>query len=225
MAAVGNQSVKERRGLAAGFGTSISDATSENRAILETSGVDHHRCRRSRGKCNSQSVEFQRGWDYGWGSGTEIAASGDRPHNPITGKTCPRFLGSRGAGRSRSHLDPRRRVHRGGRAPHPPSREAEARFPPIFCLRKPEICSNLPARPERDPGNGALAQLVEHLHGMQGVSGSNPLCSTPRFPGLRQENHRAIASGAMMVKSVPVEVWGEVALGVVRRIVPGAASS
>ncbi len=24
---------------------------------------------------------------------------------------------------------------------------------------------------------GALAQLVEHLHGMQGVSGSNPLCS------------------------------------------------
>ena len=25
---------------------------------------------------------------------------------------------------------------------------------------------------------GALAQLVEHLHGMQGVSGSNPLRST-----------------------------------------------
>lgn len=30
--------------------------------------------------------------------------------------------------------------------------------------------------------SGALAQLVEHLHGMQGVSGSNPLCSTvPKF--------------------------------------------
>ena len=28
--------------------------------------------------------------------------------------------------------------------------------------------------------SGALAQLVEHLHGMQGVSGSNPLCSTFR---------------------------------------------
>jgi hypothetical protein len=26
--------------------------------------------------------------------------------------------------------------------------------------------------------HGALAQLVEHLHGMQGVSGSNPLRST-----------------------------------------------
>ena len=25
---------------------------------------------------------------------------------------------------------------------------------------------------------GAIAQLVEHLHGMQGVSGSNPLGST-----------------------------------------------
>ena len=25
--------------------------------------------------------------------------------------------------------------------------------------------------------NGAIAQLVEHLHGMQGVSGSNPLGS------------------------------------------------
>ena len=41
-------------------------------------------------------------------------------------------------------------------------------------------------RPQREvsPGlsvaekeKGALAQLVEHLHGMQGVSGSNPLCS------------------------------------------------
>ncbi len=27
-------------------------------------------------------------------------------------------------------------------------------------------------------GDGALAQLVEHLHGMQRVSGSNPLRST-----------------------------------------------
>ena len=25
---------------------------------------------------------------------------------------------------------------------------------------------------------GGIAQLVEHLHGMQGVSGSNPLTST-----------------------------------------------
>ncbi len=33
--------------------------------------------------------------------------------------------------------------------------------------------------------HGALAQLVEHLHGMQGVSGSNPLRSTSRiFNGL-----------------------------------------
>ena len=28
---------------------------------------------------------------------------------------------------------------------------------------------------------GAIAQLVEHLHGMQGVSGSNPLGSTYSF--------------------------------------------
>ena len=35
-----------------------------------------------------------------------------------------------------------------------------------------------PARPKGQPGYGALAQLVEHLHGMQGVSGSNPLRST-----------------------------------------------
>ena len=32
------------------------------------------------------------------------------------------------------------------------------------------------ARPDRN--SGALAQLVEHLHGMQRVSGSNPLRST-----------------------------------------------
>ena len=27
---------------------------------------------------------------------------------------------------------------------------------------------------------GGIAQLVEHLHGMQGVSGSNPLTSTKK---------------------------------------------
>ena len=32
--------------------------------------------------------------------------------------------------------------------------------------------------PVLDEIRGALAQLVEHLHGMQGVSGSNPLRST-----------------------------------------------
>lgn len=53
-------------------------------------------------------------------------------------------------------------------------------FPLIFRLPNRGFCSKVPARPERDSGNGALAQLVEHLHGMQGVSGSNPLCSTPR---------------------------------------------
>jgi hypothetical protein len=40
----------------------------------------------------------------------------------------------------------------------------------------------LPARMSADKApptrQGALAQLVEHLHGMQGVSGSNPLRST-----------------------------------------------
>ena len=39
-----------------------------------------------------------------------------------------------------------------------------------------------PHLPPRTP-HGALAQLVEHLHGMQGVSGSNPLRST--FPYLQ----------------------------------------
>ena len=29
--------------------------------------------------------------------------------------------------------------------------------------------------------DGAIAQLVEHLHGMQGVSGSNPLGSISRI--------------------------------------------
>ena len=31
---------------------------------------------------------------------------------------------------------------------------------------------------------GAIAQLVEHLHGMQGVSGSNPLGSIEQKPRL-----------------------------------------
>ena len=39
---------------------------------------------------------------------------------------------------------------------------------------------------DKPPPNpkGALAQLVEHLHGMQGVSGSNPLRSTFLDPQL-----------------------------------------
>ena len=40
----------------------------------------------------------------------------------------------------------------------------------------------------RDQRNGVLAQLVEHLHGMQGVSGSNPLSSTISFLFCKVQN-------------------------------------
>lgn len=46
--------------------------------------------------------------------------------------------------------------------------------------------------------NGALAQLVEHLHGMQGVSGSNPLCSTFSKSGKRAS-----------LDSTPLNPWGD----------------
>ena len=54
-------------------------------------------------------------------------------------------------------------------------------------LRPPATCDNLATlagnpfsggQKSHPPVKGALAQLVEHLHGMQGVSGSNPLRST-----------------------------------------------
>ena len=35
--------------------------------------------------------------------------------------------------------------------------------------------------------NGAVAQLVAHLHGMQGVRGSNPLSSTRTVRDLGQQ--------------------------------------
>ena len=35
---------------------------------------------------------------------------------------------------------------------------------------------------------GAIAQLVEHLHGMQGVSGSSPLGSIIFFKGFQEYN-------------------------------------
>tara|TARA_B100000242_G_scaffold286649_1_gene252493 strand:- start:393 stop:515 length:123 start_codon:yes stop_codon:yes gene_type:complete len=35
------------------------------------------------------------------------------------------------------------------------------------------------------PKFGAIAQLVEHLHGMQGASGSSPLGSINNFPYLK----------------------------------------
>ena len=42
--------------------------------------------------------------------------------------------------------------------------------------------------PRLPAGNGAVAQLVAHLHGMQGVRGSNPLSST-------DASSRRVASG------------------------------
>jgi hypothetical protein len=47
---------------------------------------------------------------------------------------------------------------------------------------------------------GALAQLVEHLHGMQGVSGSNPLRSTTLiFKELQIERARKSQNGTLSV--------------------------
>ena len=46
------------------------------------------------------------------------------------------------------------------------------KFPKILLPASPPNLKH-PVHPQ-----GALAQLVEHLHGMQGVSGSNPLRST-----------------------------------------------
>jgi hypothetical protein len=46
-----------------------------------------------------------------------------------------------------------------------------------FRLPSSESWRKVAAPSARGASRGALAQLVEHLHGMQGVSGSNPLCS------------------------------------------------
>ena len=46
---------------------------------------------------------------------------------------------------------------------------------------------------------GGIAQLVEHLHGMQGVSGSNPLTSTT----VRLCLHRLEALDTTLCRSVP----------------------
>ena len=65
----------------------------------------------------------------------------------------------------------------------------EERSAPTLPLPQPDFRKSPVSRKIRLPtGNsadkspstrhGALAQLVEHLHGMQGVSGSNPLRST-----------------------------------------------
>ena len=43
--------------------------------------------------------------------------------------------------------------------------------------------------------NGVVAQLVEHLHGMQGVVGSSPISSTIR---LRFAPSRLVQSGGAM---------------------------
>ena len=45
---------------------------------------------------------------------------------------------------------------------------------------------------------GAIAQLVEHLHGMQGVSGSNPLGSidfSQECPGISSIGERLFCAG------------------------------
>ena len=57
---------------------------------------------------------------------------------------------------------------------HPP-RHAGGKSSVLKIIRLPSTGSASKPPPTRD---GALAQLVEHLHGMQGVSGSNPLRST-----------------------------------------------
>ena len=56
--------------------------------------------------------------------------------------------------------------------------------------------AKIPGVAQRDPGgDGAVAQLVAHLHGMQGVRGSNPLSSTVWFSSGRPWVRGAVGSG------------------------------
>ena len=54
-------------------------------------------------------------------------------------------------------------------------------------------------------GRGGIAQLVERLHGMQEVSGSNPLISTTMSPSSRGLGHRPFtaATGVRIPLGMP----------------------
>ena len=59
---------------------------------------------------------------------------------------------------------------------------------PFFCLfdkftffylpKARKVCILPASLPDSSKQNGVLAQLVEHFNGIEGVSGSSPLCST-----------------------------------------------
>ncbi len=67
-----------------------------------------------------------------------------------------------------------------GRSSTPQPKRATRPTAPISCLR--DLCCKLMELPQtgRKTKNGPVAQLVAHLHGMQGVRGSSPLRSTTR---------------------------------------------
>lgn len=73
-----------------------------------------------------------------------------------------------------ARLPSRAGVGRGevARSPTGPGRVGAKRcWQPVCCLGSPEHV---------DAVYGAVAQLVAHLHGMEGVRGSNPLSSTEK---------------------------------------------
>ena len=74
----------------------------------------------------------------------------------------------------------------GGRGrPRAAARALSAQAPLDFAFRRCLVRISRVARRESEQGGGAVAQLVAHLHGMEGVRGSSPLSSTAsegRFP-------------------------------------------
>ena len=55
---------------------------------------------------------------------------------------------------------------------------------------------------QSDLQNGGIAQLVEHMHGMHGVSGSNPLTSTILIINKLEENKEASSNVTSTMSAV-----------------------
>ena len=87
---------------------------------------------------------------------------------------------------------------------------------PLFSLKKLLFCDFLlaklkkqvytpPVRNGHISHNGVLAQLVEHFNGIEGVSGSSPLCSSLRFFGEKTSAWQAfgVAKPTFLLRVTP----------------------
>ena len=84
--------------------------------------------------------------------------------------------------------------------------------------RRPDFASaaggwlRFPSCPRRSQGGGAVAQLVAHLHGMEGVRGSSPLSSTHTTPDVSLDrdprdatpSHRSVRNREASVGDPPI---------------------